>query len=228
MSGGPDLRRRKLRSAWSDVIGFVRGGGAPAAGPVLAVAVLAAAPVQAEARPPSEGRSPWSLTVYGGPHMDERFLRIITLRARGEFTGSYLVALAGAREVGRIGDGLRFEAEGQLVRHFGHQHHWELNALLVARWASFPWDRQLDTSIAVGDGLSYATQRPPLERSDDAADPDDNVRLVNYLMVEIELGRPAEPSWRLVGRVHHRSPIFGLFGEASGSNFLTLGIRRRF
>jgi hypothetical protein len=195
-----------------------------AGGCLLAVAIAAAEPTHADAPPLGEDR-PWSVTVYGGPLVDERFVRIVTFRARGDVENSYLVTAALGREFARLGEVLRFEVEGQLGRHFGRQHHWEFNAALVARWTWFPWDRYLDTSVAVGEGLSFATERPPLERDDGRRD---NPRLLNYLMAEIELGLPDEPAWRLVTRVHHRSPVSGLFGEASGTNFVTLGLRHRF
>jgi len=90
------------------------------------------------------------------------------------------------------------------------------------RWTLFPWDRFVDTSIAVGEGLSYATSRPRIENRGEAA------RLLNYLMFEMELTPLQDSPWSLVGRIHHRSGVFGIFGGVrGGSNFIMIGVRYR-
>ena len=187
---------------------------------LLALTTFTAVSAADEPRPVPE--APWAFTVYGGAHVDDRFLRIISLRSHSGARSSYLLAAALSRRVGRIGESLRFEVEGQLARHAGDQRHWESNAAIVARWTRFPWDHYVDTSIAIGEGLSYASRRPPLERVNDG-----NPRLLNYLMAEVEFGPPVDPRWRMLVRVHHRSPVFSLFDEASGSNFVTFGVRHR-
>ena len=68
-----------------------------------------------------------------------------------------------AKEVAGSKEGLGWEVEGQLVRHYGMQDHYETNGLVVARWHPFFWDRYLDTSFAIGEGLSYATKVPQVE-----------------------------------------------------------------
>jgi hypothetical protein len=50
--------------------------------------------------------------------------------------------------------------------------------------------------------------------------------LLHYLVMEAAVGLP-NSNWSLVGRVHHRSGIFGLFSH-SGSNVLAIGVRYRF
>lgn len=76
---------------------------------------------------------------------------------------SYILVTALARELWRFKDWFGFELEGQVVRHFDEMNHWEFNSLLVARWRLFPWDKYLDTSFAIGDGISYATEVPEIE-----------------------------------------------------------------
>ena len=44
---------------------------------------------------------------------------------------------------------------------------WEFNGLIIARWRLFPWDKYLDTSFAIGDGISYATEVPEIEEKKD-------------------------------------------------------------
>ncbi|MBE0596796.1 MAG: hypothetical protein IH614_05980 [Desulfuromonadales bacterium] len=132
--------------------------------------------------------------------------------------------MAVAKEFAGSKQGLAWEAEGQAVKHYGKQHHWETNAVLVARWHRFPWDRLLDTSVAVGEGLSYATRTSRVE----AEDHENTSHLLNYLLFELTLGLPRYPHWHLSGRIHHRSGVFGLFNDVrGGSNFMGLGVTYR-
>jgi hypothetical protein len=169
------------------------------------------------------------LSVYVGVFSPNRFIELIGLRQQTLRTdhSSGLVAVALARELGRTGEWLRWEIEGQLVQHWGVQRHQEVNVVLVARWLRFPWNHLVATSLAFGQGLSYATRVPPLEPR---ADPDEgeSTRLLNYLLMELELGPPKSP-WRGFARVHHRSGAFGVYGGVrGGSNFVALGVRYQF
>jgi hypothetical protein len=83
------------------------------------------------------------------------------------------------------------EAEGQLVQNLGRQDHLEVNVLpVMARWHRIPWSRRVDTSVAFGLGLSYATELPDVEVElcGDSRQP-----LVHWV-VEIA-GSPARSPW---------------------------------
>lgn len=124
---------------------------------------------------------------------------------------------------------MRWELEGQIVRHSGMQDHWETNAVVVARWMNFPWDHWLDTRFAFGEGLSYAWQVPELEPRGDEPGEGRSNRLLNYLLVELEFVVPGQPEWSAYTRIHHRSGVNGLFGGVQGgSNFVGLGVRYTF
>ncbi len=188
---------------------------------------LAALPGEMVTADESEVASPHPeghyIAVYVGQSATRRLNEIIT-QAATERQNSYLIA-AGHGRILRPGTRWRMEAEGQAVKHFGLQDHFEFNAVLVARWMRFPWDPVLDTRIAVGEGLSWATQEPPIEPRA-GNDNRGSARLLNYLMLEIEAKPPAS-QWSGFFRIHHRSGIFGVFGGVhGGSNFLALGIRR--
>jgi hypothetical protein len=169
------------------------------------------------------------LSVYLGVFSPNRFIELIGLRRetlRAD-SSSGLVAVALARELGRTGESLRWELEGQLVQHWGFQGHQEVNAVLVARWIRFPWSDYVGTSLAFGQGLSYASRVPKLEPRSDP-DEGESARLLNYLLMELELG-PPQSQWRGFARVHHRSGAFGVFGGVrGGSNFVAVGTRYRF
>ena len=65
---------------------------------------------------------------------------------------------------------------------------------------------------------------PVLEKRD--PNNTDAATLLHYLVIEAAVGLP-NSSWSVVGRVHHRSGIFGLLSH-SGSNVLAIGLRYRF
>ena len=141
-----------------------------------------------------------------------------------DFKDSYTAGLSVAYQFVDWGPHMRWELEGQVLKHFGEQEHVELVASINVRWITFPWNRYLDTSFAFGGGLSQATEVPVLERRD--PDSSEAAALLHYLMVEAAFGLPGSP-WSVVARLHHRSGIFGLFSH-SGSNLLEFGLRYRF
>lgn len=142
---------------------------------------------------------------------------------------SYFISIAYSKEFlnfeqAPVFGNISFELEGQVGRHFGMQNHFEFIAAALMRFNSFPWDDYIDTSFAIGDGLSYATSYPEIEIKYDNA----RQRLLNYLVFEIEFKKPESP-WSFVSRIHHRSGVYGLFGDVEGgSNFLTIGVRKKF
>jgi hypothetical protein len=117
----------------------------------------------------------------------------------------------------------------------GSSHHREYNAALILRWHKFPWDKYLDTSLAFGNGFSYATKYPPYE-----TDPHGQLhgkehemykvsKTLYYLVIEWNFTHPKINPWSVFIRVHHRSGIFGLInGVDGGSNFIGGGIRYEF
>jgi hypothetical protein len=80
-----------------------------------------------------------------------------------DYEQSYVGVAALSLQVFRLGEHVRLEVEGQVAKHFGEQHHWELNALVIGRWVTFPWNTYLHTTFAIGEGISYATEVPKLE-----------------------------------------------------------------
>ena len=166
----------------------------------------------------------WGLSVYGGLLFQDSLDEITkgTPRIREH---SYILVTALTRELWRFRDWFGFELEGQVVRHFDEMNHWEFNGLLVARWHWFPWDKYLDTSFAIGDGISYATEVPKVEKREDS----DAGKHQNYLMFELTFGLPQYSKWDVLFRIHHRSSMQGRIGARdAGSNFFCTGIRYNF
>ena len=164
----------------------------------------------------------WFLTVYGGAHAQDDIGDVFALKPKFE-DNDYIVVVALARQFWRYRNYISLEAEGQIGKHFNNDTFWEFNGLIIGRWHAFPWNRYVDTSIAVGDGLSCYTEVSKVEKEDD----EDAQKTLNYLMFELTLGLPQHPRWDLVLRIHHRSSIFGLYG-AGGSNYATGGFKFSF
>lgn len=99
---------------------------------------------------------------------------------------------------------------------------YEFNPYVAFRWANFPWNHYVNTSLAIGEGISYDTSVPSLESKSS----ENTKRLLNYLMLEATFASPTYPRLQLVARIHHRSGAYGLYHAGNtGSNVVGLGIR---
>jgi hypothetical protein len=215
---------------------------APALGATLLSAALLAAPVPVSAQSPIVRDSagylwaappesapgvrppdsfPWAVTLYGGPFTKQDFLEFFSEPVEFDHAGMLSVALS--REIGVLWKYLRWETEIGVTKWFGDQNHWEFTSAIVVRWSTFPWNHYVNTSIAVGDGPSFATEPPRLEKKNF----DEAKRLQNYVFLELTFGLPRYPQWDFVIRIHHRSGVFGALG-GSGSSVPAIGLKYRF
>lgn len=177
----------------------------------------------------------WHLTVYGSQWVNADLLEIPERVVTGELTAenaffvgaglsrvivpSFAIPLPGTDFAFR---GNRIELEGQVLRHFGDQSHWEGTLALMFRTGQIPLFGGLSVNLGFGEGLSLASERPRLEGSF-RVEPS---RLLNYLAFEAEFSHASLPGVSFVPRIHHRSGIFGVIAEReSGSNFIGAGIR---
>ncbi len=172
---------------------------------------------------PSWWEKGWSTTLYSGPLTSQTSSRI---PSDADFGNSGIVALTGAKKLGSVWrEQLDFELETEAVQHFGDQKHFEINPIvIVARWTAFPWNCNLPTTIAIGDGLSIATKNPKLEVQRRGRHKVNKV--LNFVMAELTLSLPDCPQWALVARYHHRSGMFGTFhGVHDASTAFALGVK---
>ena len=167
---------------------------------------------------PDEERGPWKTALYVGRHTDTRFLQIVQGETR--FRDSYVAALALSRTWATWADLADWEAEVQVAKHWGRQHHGELNAAVLLRWVRFPWDHRLRTTIALGIGPSVASSTPKVERDREK----ETARRLAFMPFEITAGSP-DRQWEGFVRVHHRSGVFDTISRGTGSNFVAGGIR---
>jgi hypothetical protein len=122
-----------------------------------------------------------------------------------------------------------WEVEGQIGKQGGGDsgmRNWEFNALSSLRWNRFIWDKYVDTSLAAGLGLSYATEEPAFEIEEHGS----TNKLLAYILVELAFTPPKYPRWAAVIRIHHRSSAYGTFEDdiQGASNSLGAGIKYRF
>lgn len=106
-------------------------------------------------------------------------------------------------------------------------HHtiYEADPYINFRWANLPWNHYVTTSLSLGEGISYVTAVPSVEKKDN----NNTKRLLNLLIFEATFAAPSYPALQLVARIHHRSGAFGLYRAGnSGSNDVGLGVRYLF
>ena len=178
--------------------------------------------------------TPWSVMAFKGWSNYHTLGR--TVRFIWDYVGEDVYGVDVAYTIspetgfGRFWDrilGTRFQLGGKLNARAQQSGVWipELSAYFALRWRRLPWNHIVATSFSIGEGLSYAARVPDSEII--TTEVGGTSRLLNYLMLEMTLAVPSVPYLQLVGRIHHRSGMFGVFGDAqeSGSNTVGIGIR---
>jgi hypothetical protein len=174
----------------------------------------------------------WFLTGYAGQWANSDLLKIPHRAISGDlrfdatyvFGGAISRTLTPSFSISLPGtdaalSGNRLEVEAQVLRHFGDQRYWEGTLALFFRTGQIPLFGGLSVNLGIGDGISYASERPRIEH-------DINPRQVlNYLAIEAEFSHPALPGVHIVPRLHHRSGAYGLIAKNTGSNFIGIAIR---
>ncbi len=171
--------------------------------------------------PVAEARARDTAMLFGGVATDAHWEEFVISPGDVSLSDSGLIGVAFSREIAAPHPRFTVEVEAQLVRHFGAQDHWEFNLpIVMGRWRAIPsWD----ASAAFGLGFSFATETPALE----VAQEGESTPTMAYWAFELESATPI-PDTRLIGRLHHRSTAYGLFGEDGGLNALVVGLRKRF
>ncbi len=167
-------------------------------------------------------RTPWSVMAFKGwsnYHTLGRTVRFMWDYAGEDVYGADVVyTISSDTGFGRFFDNFiaaRFQLGAAL----------NLRALQYGARIPEAWNHIVATSFSIGEGLSVVSRVPDVEiRTTEAGGTSE---LLNYLMLEMTLALPSLPYLQLVGRIHHRSGMFGVFGDAqeSGSNTVGLGVR---
>ncbi|TGN17080.1 hypothetical protein [Leptospira idonii] len=173
----------------------------------------------------------WSLVLYGGTYTQTDLLPIV-LRQKTEYKNSYIGVIGFSRPLDYRIRFIEFEAEGNVVKHFGSMNHWETNLFYIAKISNLGGT---PFAISIGEGLSLASENPKLENTEKEirwngyqSKAMESRNLLNFLMVEMSYRLPMERKTDIFLRVHHRSGIFGLYCPPDpncGSNFISYGFR---
>lgn len=195
--------------------------------PDPAVADDAAGSQVAEGSTNKASRYDWAATGYLALMSGDQLGDMLLFQAKLSDNKIWVAALT--RRLSTFYKDVDWEVEGQIGKHGGGDagmHHWEVNALTSLRWNRFVWDKYVDTSFAVGLGLSYAEEKPVFEIEEAGA----TNRLLAYILVELAMSPPRYPQWAGVLRIHHRSSAYGTFEEdiQGASNSLGFGVKYRF
>jgi hypothetical protein len=181
---------------------------------------------------------PWAATLWGGPLFDANFGD--TFLFNGQLRQEVLLGGGMQRRLWRSGPialELDFNALGHWVSaqkgsgfsgrftssdssslNTAAQSFGEVTAGLGLRVWLLP-----RLSLGVVQGVSFNSSLSNFE----STYRDKSSQLLNYLAFELEAA--VSPQWSLVGRIHHRSGVFGVYnGVKEGSNGYLLGLRYRF
>ena len=165
------------------------------------------------------------LTIYHGKYSDER-LGDVLLSKPIEYFDSYLGVIALSEVKPFKNPRHQWEIEAQVGKHYQGQTHGEFNVAAIYRINRPAWGKLHKTSVAIGDGLSYASETPPLELASHTNE--GATQLLNYIVFEMTTAPYQAEDWSLVVRVHHRSGVFGIFdGVRGGSNVVAVGVKFR-
>jgi hypothetical protein len=164
----------------------------------------------------------WFVSGYFGVAARDN-LSALLFRFDANYERQYVVLGTLGREIGALGNVLRFEWETGLAVHFGRQEYVDAHLYFVARWIWFPWNRWLPTTLALGTGPSLASAKPDLENEHGKAR-----YYSNGLLLELTAALPQAPDWMLALRLHHRSGILGLLNASTPSDYVTVGFKHRF
>lgn len=167
------------------------------------------------------------ITIYGGRYTDRHLGEKVLMLKPIYYEDSWLKTIALGKIIYNDSYLYRLELESQLSNHVGEQSHYEFNFLITFRLSYDTAHHSFPLSFAFGNGISYATRVPKIEES--SRTNTNASKLLNYLLLEVAADIPRVSDWKIVGRIHHRSGVFGLFNNVrGGSNVMAAGIRHYF
>ncbi|MCB4429005.1 DUF3769 domain-containing protein [Synechococcus sp. MU1643] len=175
---------------------------------------------------------PWAVTAWGGQMIDADFGPAFLFD--GRMRPEVLLGIGLQKRIKKAGP-FAIELEADFFHHIANQQQagefnqsqpyaeltsQSFNEVILgigARLWVQPW-----LSFSVIEGVSYNTDVSLYEKTFR----ENNSQLLNYLGFEVEAA--LSPDLSLVGRIHHRSGVFGLYnGVSGGSNGYLLGLRYR-
>src|SRR5206468_10390084 len=135
-----------------------------------------------EQTPEAKSANPWYMTVVGGVYSGSQLLEI---PARLDLRDSYTFGVSVSKQFAEWTRYMRFEGELQVLKHFGDQDDWEVTGSVNLRWVVFPWNRHVETTLVLGEGLSWAAEIPALGKG--GAPKHEDAQLLDYLLVVVQV-----------------------------------------
>lgn len=176
---------------------------------------------------------PWAATLWGGQAIDTNFGQ--TFVFQGRMRPEYLLGVGLNRRIYDAGP-IAFEIDSTLMGHRANpdrgggfnqavpfsstlgQTFGEATIGIGIRAWLLPW-----LSVGFVEGVSWISEPSQYEKTYRK----NYTQFLNYLAFEVEA--LVNPQWSVVGRIHHRSGAYGLYGGVEeGSNAYLLGLRYRF
>ena len=172
------------------------------------------------------------IAVYGGREVTEAMSKIFVTSPnfpwRWDYGNGGVIAGTLSRRLVTLWQGLDIEPEIGVAQPFGNLHATEGWLALQIRWTIFPWNDSVRTTIALVDGLNFATKVDAEERLRSTPGHHGSVVLNNFT-VEASFAAPSHPNYEFIFRFQHRSGAYTLFnGVYGGAQFATIGVRYRF
>lgn len=127
--------------------------------------------------------------------------------------------------------GLNFETAFNFSEHIekgrvDRRHYYSYNGFFALRFSEFPWNWLLYTTLAVGEGISYAQKIPQVEEDKQSGRGRNASRFLNFMIFEFTVGLPFFQNVQGYYRIHHRSGAFGTYNNVSGgANTLGGGLK---
>jgi hypothetical protein len=165
----------------------------------------------------------YALELFSGP-VTTRFTSEI-VRGTLTFNHGGIVAISGSKEFTDLGCGFAIRGQVVIAHRFDGLDYDEFTFMLGMEYSRFPWSDRWPTTLEVSTGPSYATKLSKVE-FETSGDPS---RWLNAVGLELAVAPAADSPWSFVGRYHHRSSAFGLYGgNQDESTAFTVGVKYRF
>lgn len=175
---------------------------------------------------PQHVEHPWSVMLYGGITANEDLNQVIVFNATSSGESIYSAELAYVFYRNMFSE-LQIATNGAVRLTDEQSPVTEIDLYLMYRLTAFPWNNYITTTVAVGEGISYASSVPYSEQINDP----ESHKFLDFMTFEFTAGLPKYPDWQLVYRIHHRSGAYGTFcpfSDGAGSNAMGIGIRYSF
>jgi hypothetical protein len=165
----------------------------------------------------------YALEAFAGP-VTTRFSTEI-VRGTLTFNHGGIVAISGSKEFVDLGSGFAIRGQVLIAHRFDGLNYDEFTFMLGMEYSQFPWSDRWPTTLEISTGPSYATSLSKVE-FETSGDPS---RWLNAVGLELAVAPSPDSRWAFLGRYHHRSSAFGLYGgNQDESTAFTVGMKYRF